>query len=216
MQEAAGDDANLSALLGGLVSSDNWIIRKDKLEEEFVGNVRYQNDIYDIRADKALSRRAAQTYQLEGNVSARRSDIDYTASIAAGKIFYDNRAKSGYARGDGKNQVSIFYQPQGAKAYTLYGDQINFSDSFAAYHAAGNAELDDFDNTIYAGQMAYNTQSGVFEAWQNRPLVLGFSDEGDYALQADKISANVHTGSYTAAGRVQGWLVPAKDIKSLK
>ena len=65
-----------TALLGGMVQSDRWIIRKDKMEEEFIGNVSYKNDIYNIKADYALSRRKEQTFTLKGNVFASQKKDD--------------------------------------------------------------------------------------------------------------------------------------------
>ena len=42
---------DLNALLGGSVQSDKWLINREKEQEEFIGNVRYQNDIYNSLVD---------------------------------------------------------------------------------------------------------------------------------------------------------------------
>lgn len=42
--------AALPPVLGGLVSSDSWVIYKDKQQEEFKGNVSYDNGVYAFRS----------------------------------------------------------------------------------------------------------------------------------------------------------------------
>ena len=64
---------DLSALLGGSVQSDKWLINREKEQEEFIGNVRYQNDIYSIKSDYALSQRKDKTYLLKGNILASQN-----------------------------------------------------------------------------------------------------------------------------------------------
>jgi lipopolysaccharide export system protein LptA len=213
--KAQQQEGDLSALLGGVVQSDSWIIRKEKFEEEFTGNVRYKNDIYDIRADKALSKRKEQSYLLGGNVSASRSQDGVKARITAQKFFYNKLKDEGYALCGKNKQISAVYETGGA-SYKLYGDRFDFSNKFTLYKITGHAELDDLNNTLYARQITFNNVTGVFEASGGRPLFWGFSDDGDYALQADAIIAATKEGRVTAKGRVQGWVTAAKDFKNLQ
>ena len=211
-KQSKGD--NLSALLGGMVQSDRWLIHKDQQEEEFIGNVRYKNDIYDIRADRALSRRALQTYTLEGNVFASRQENGEFAQISADKIFYNNKEDFGYALSNKSAQVSIRYKtPQ--TDLSLFGDRVDFSRKFTLFKVIGDAELGDLNNTLYAGEMSFDMETGVFEAYKNRPVFFGFSEDGDYALQADKITAQTKEGFIKAQGNVQGWLTSARDWSGL-
>ena len=60
--------ATLPPVLGGLVSSDSWVIYKDKQQEEFKGNVSYDNGVYAFRSDYALSERAQSRFSASGNV----------------------------------------------------------------------------------------------------------------------------------------------------
>ena len=101
----------LSAILGGMVKSDRWIIRKDKAEEEFIGNVHYENENYKISADRALSQRSLNVYTLSGNVFAQRSQDGQTISLQAAKVFFNRKKDSGYAQGSKKKQISTRQQP---------------------------------------------------------------------------------------------------------
>ena len=215
-QPLHGDDKNMAALLGGMVQSDSWIIRKDKAEEEFIGNVRYDNDLYKIRADRGLSQRSLRVYTLQGNVYAAREDKTAKAQIKAGKFFYDQTRDSGYALPKKGAQLELGYDAKnGGPSYALYGDRLDFGAKFTSYKLSGWAELDDKNNTLYSREMVFDLNTGVFEAYGGRPLLFGFSDDWDYAAAADKITADTRAGSYSAKGRVQGWFAPAKDIKNL-
>ncbi|MDR0735047.1 MAG: LptA/OstA family protein [Elusimicrobiota bacterium] len=209
-------DKNMAALLGGMVQSDSWIIRRDKAEEEFIGNVRYDNDLYKIRADRGLSQRALRVYTLQGNVYAAREDKTSKEYIKADKIFYDQARDSGYALPKKNAQLELGHDVKnGGPAYRLYGDRLDFRAKFTSYKLSGWAELGDEDNTLYSREMAFDLNTGIFQASGGRPLLTGFTDDGDYAIAADKITADTRARRYSAQGRVQGWVAPAKDMKNL-
>ena len=211
LAQSGGDDAELSALLGGLVQSDSWIIRKDKAEEEFIGNVRYENEIYKISADRALSQRKLNAYTISGNVKASRKQNGEEISLEAGKVFFNSKKDLGYAQGaKGKQIKAVFATPN--NTFNLYADKINFGDKFTLFEAEGDCELNDMNNTLYSGKMTYDTKSGLFTAFERRPVLFGYNEDGDYALQGDEITADNKNGVYKASGKVTGWLVPAQDI----
>ena len=203
-----------TALLGGMVQSDRWIIRKDKMEEEFIGNVSYKNDIYNIKADYALSRRKEQTFTLKGNVFASQKKDGATAQITADNFFYDNKTGKGYALPKKNAQVSAVYTTP-ANRLKAFGNKLDFKDKFSVFEMNGNCELDEINNTLYADKMLFNTDSGLFTANGNRPVLWGFNPDGDYAIQADTITAQTKEGFFKAQGRVQGWVVSAKEFPNL-
>lgn len=201
----------LSALLGGMVQSDKWIIRKDKAEEEFIGNVKYENENYKITANRALSQRRLNAYTISGNVSAQRKQDGQTASVKADKIFYNQKKDTGYIKGSRKKQLMLSLSDINNQ-FKLYADTLNFTAKFSVFEAEGDCELNDLDNTLYADKMTYDVETGIFTAEESRPVLFGYNADGDYALQADKITADNKNGLYKASGRVMGWLVPAEDI----
>ena len=201
----------LSALLGGMVKSDRWIIRKDKAEEEFIGNVRYENENYKISADRALSQRSLNAYTLSGNVYAQRTQDGQSVSLQASKVFFSRKRDAGYAQGSKKKQIKAsFSNPN--NTFNLYADRVDFSNKFSLFQAEGDCELSDINNTLYSGKMTFDVPSGVFTATERRPTLFGFNDDGDYALQADVITADNKNGVYKASGGVRGWITPAEDI----
>ncbi len=206
---------DLNALLGGSVQSDKWLINREKQQEEFIGNVRYNNDIYSLKADYALSQRKENTYLLKGNILASQNLENIFTQIKAEEFFYNNKTLKGYGLGKKNKQIEILYKTPN-NTFNLYGDRIDFDKGTNFIKITGYSELDDLNNTLYADTITFNTQSGVFEAFGKRPVLWGFGVDGDYALQADKITADTKKVIFKAEGNIQGWFTLASDFEKLK
>lgn len=86
--------------LGGIVASDSWVLYPEKEQEEFKGNVSYDNGVYSFRADYALSDRSRNTFSASGNVYLKQAPKD-------GPV-YEARAEKGsynYQTGQGNLQA---------------------------------------------------------------------------------------------------------------
>lgn len=211
-------EQDLSMLLGGIVKSDKWVIRKDVFEEEFIGNVHYENEMYKIFADKALSKRKEKIYELSGNVFLSRSEDNTTITLNAGRVFYNQKKDTGFASSSKKDQVKIVYTTP-ENVYTLLANKVEFSKKANFFKATGKVQLSDKENTLKAEKVTFDRSSGIFEALSVRPIMLGKNKDGSYALEADKIIVNTKTGKFNATGKPQGWLTLEKDLmtqKSLK
>ncbi len=208
-------EEDLSAILGGSVQSDRWLINTDKQEEEFIGNVSYKNDVYSLKADYALSQRKQNTYTLKGNITASQTLDDTFIQIKAERFFYNNRTLKGYALGKTGKQVEGLYKTSN-NTFTVFGDRIDFDKKENQIDISSYAELNDLNNTIYGDNISFNTQSGVLEVFGKRPVLWGFGVDGDYALQADKLSADTQKGIFKAQGNVAGWITLASDFEKIK
>jgi|GEM_PF-3072168 Uncharacterized protein conserved in bacteria len=208
-------EEDLSALLGGSVQSDRWLINRDKEEEEFIGNVSYSNEIYSLKADYALSQRKQDTYLLKGNITASQTLPDSFIQIKAEKIFYNNKTLKGYAFGKTGKQVEGIYKTPN-NTFSIFGDRIDFDKKEDQINISSYAELNDLNNTIYGDSIAFNTQSGFLEVFGKRPVLWGFGVDGDYALQADKMTADTKKGIFKAQGNVAGWITLASDFEKIK
>ena len=204
-------DEDLSALLGGMVKSDKWIIRKDVFEEEFIGNVHYENDTYKVSADRALSKRKLKNYELSGNVFLSRKDGENILTLTADKVFYDQNKDLGFAKKGKKEQVKILYHTP-ENIYTLLADEVKFSKQASFFEIIGKVKLSDKNNTLNAEEATFNRTSGIFEALKVRPMIIGKNEDGSYAIEADKITINTNTQEFNAKGNSQGWLTLRKDL----
>lgn len=204
-------EGDISLLLGGMVKSDRWVIRKDVFEEEFIGNVRYENDVYKILADRALSKRKTKEYELSGNVFLSRIEGETYLSLTADKVFYNQRKDLGFAKGSKKAQVKIIYLTPD-NIYTLIADKVEFSKKASFFEVSGNVQLSDKENTLKAESATFDRINGIFEALKVRPVLIGKNKDGSYALQADKITVNTNTQEFKALGNSQGWITLEKDL----
>ncbi len=89
--------SQLPEVLGGIVQSDEWIIYKDKEQEEFKGHVFYDNEAYSFKADYALSDRKNNTFTASGNVHAKQKDVQQGTVYEA----YADSARYNYRTGQG-------------------------------------------------------------------------------------------------------------------
>ena len=204
-------EQDLSMLLGGMVKSDKWIIRKDSFEEEFIGNVHYENEMYKISADKALSKRKDKTYELFGNVFLSRTEEDTILTLSANRVFYNQKKDMGFAESSKKSQVKIVYTTP-ENVYTLLANKVEFSNKANFFKATGKVQLSDKENTLKAEEVTFDRASGIFEAVSVRPIILGKNKDGSYALEADKIVINTKTEKFKATGKPQGWVTLQKDL----
>ncbi len=211
---SAQQDPKLSALLGGMVESDRWLIHKDNDTEEFIGNLYYSNDNYTIKADYGLSDRRRQTYKIKGNVFASQKLSGTVAEVKADEVFYNRKKDTGYIKPKKGNQIDIMYKLPD-NTMRLYADRADFEKKASLFTATGYAELHDLNNTLYSDKMSYNILTGVFIASGGRPVLWGFTDDGDYALQADTIEADTKGKIFKASGRVTGWITSAQDLSNL-
>ncbi len=204
-------EEDLTMLLGGMIKSDKWIIRKDVLEEEFIGNVNYENEMYKLFADRVISRRKVKTYELEGKVFLSRKDGDTSISMTADRVSYNQKKDIGFAKGTKKKQVQVTYKTP-ENTYTLFANKIEFSKQANFFRATGKVKLTDKANTLQAQSATFDRQTGIFEALPQRPLFTGANKDGNYALISDKIIIDTKTQEIKALGQAQGWIASKEDL----
>ena len=207
----AQKNEDISMLLGGMLKSDKWIIRKDAMEEEFKGHVRYENERYKLLADKVLSKRKVKKYELTGNVLLSRKDGSTTLTLTAARVYYDQNKDTGLANAAKKKQVKVVYVTPD-NTYTLLADKVEFSKQASFCKATGNVKITDKENSLKAQSATFDRISGIFEALPQRPQVSGKNEDGSYALEADKIIVDTKNGTIKAVGTAQGWLTLKKDL----
>ncbi len=241
--------ADLPDTLGGIISSDRWVIYKEKEEEEFEGNVRYDNGTYSFRADYALSQRKKNLFSASGNVYARYNEVSggyyeiYTA-----KATYNYQTAQGTAQSSSQTKTKLIYKaPEGdlvtalaqraefniqQKTYRLTGDvfvtyqdekghittlkaqelTVRQQEQYALLQ--GNAEAENANYLLKAQTIEYDGKQGYSYAYGARPLVQGKTEDGTFAIIADKITAENATRKIHMQGRVEGWTVSEQINRS--
>lgn len=231
----------LPPTLGGLISSDRWLIHNAKQQEEFIGHVSYANDVYTFRSDYALSDRPKNRIFVRGNVylkQAKPGEPVYEAYADQG--IYNYQTKTGYlSAAEGKN-IRLIYQEKGqapvtAQAQLAYFDleqgrfvlnkdvrvqrptpqgmqtmsaqKVTYRQPQNLLTLEGGAQVSDEQRTLAAQTIIYDGTKNYSYAYGSRPLLTGSSEQGTFAIIADKVQSDNEGNKITMDGKVQGWLV---------
>lgn len=98
----------LPDVLGGIIKSDEWVIYRDTEQEEFKGNVSYDNGAYVFKAGYALSDRKHHTFTARNQVYAKQTDtqgVVYEAT--ADYAHYNYQTGKGVLKSTSKNLVQL-------------------------------------------------------------------------------------------------------------
>lgn len=180
---------DIPPVLGGLVKSDSWVIYKDKQQEEFVGNVSYDNGAYIFRADYALSERAKNTFSARGNVFLRQNNPDgvfYELHAARGS--YNYSAQTGQCYGNKKEPVRLIYYDGKNQTVTATAKQAQFNLNERIYILSGDVHVqrqaDEETQTVTAEKV-------TLKQFQNYALL-----QGDATLSDPKRTLTADTIEY--------------------
>lgn len=232
----------LPEVLGGVVYSDRWIVYKEKEEEEFEGNVSYDNGIYIFRAQYALSQRKKNLFTAKDSVYIRKNESAKSYyELYADKAAYNYATGEGYAQANKKRSITLVYKnPQGdlitalaqradfntkeetyvlsgnvhvthidslGKKSTLQADKISAKQKENYALLQGNAIVQSQDYTLRSETIEYDGNQKMAYAYGGRPLADGKTQEGTFAIIADKVSAETDSHKIKLSGQVQGWIV---------
>lgn len=228
-------------VLGGVVQSDSWVIYKDKQQEEFIGNVSYDNGAYIFRADYALSERAQSRFSARGRVYLRQNEPDGSFYEAyADSARYNYKTQKGVLTATADKTVKIIYSDAKKQTVTATAKRASFdlnqkifilqdkvrverptpkgTEILSAEKATykqdenyaileGGAKATDGSRTLEAETIVYDGNQNASYAYGARPLVHGQTDQGTFAVIADKVSSDNAAGTISLDGKVQGWIV---------
>ena len=233
--------AEIPPVLGGIVQSNSWVIYKDKEQEEFKGNVSYDNGFYVFKAAYALSDRAHQTFTAKGNVYLKQTEKHGSSYEAyADEARYNYKTQKGTLTTYKNKQIKLNYLPLNEPSVTAMADKGTFDlntriftlegnvlisrptpqgvQTMRAQKALvkqledfvrldGNAQISDEARTLEAETIIYDGQHNQSYAYGARPLVSGKTDDGSFAIIADRVSSDAEGNSIVLDGQVQGWVI---------
>ncbi|MGN0024486.1 MAG: LptA/OstA family protein [Candidatus Avelusimicrobium sp.] len=233
--------AEIPPVLGGVVQSDSWVIYKDKQQEEFTGNVSYDNGSYVFRADYALSERAINRFSARGRVYLRQNEPDGSFYEAyADNARYNYKTQKGVLTANADKTVKLIYSDAKKQTVTATAKHASFdlnqkifilqdtvrverstpagteilTAQKATYKQAenyaileGGAQATDGARTLEAETIVYDGNKNASYAYGARPIVYGKTEQGTFAVIADKVSSDNAANTVSLDGKVQGWIV---------
>ncbi len=241
LQNKSRQATEIPPVLGGVVQSDSWVIYKDKQQEEFSGNVSYDNGTYAFKADYALSERAQNRFSARGNVWLRQLERDGTFyQASADDAQFNYKTQKGLLSAQTGKRVKLVLTDEKKQTVTAYAGKVTFDlnqrifilqgrvrverptpqglEVITAQKATykqlenyilleGGAKATDSLRTLQADTIIYDGAKNASYAYGARPLVRGKTEQGTFAVIADKVSADNDGNQIFLNGKVQGWLV---------
>ena len=203
--------SQLPEVLGGIVQSDEWIIYKEKEKEEFKGHVFYDNDIYTFKADYALSDRKQNSVTVQGHAYLKQQEPQNPTYEAWGDYArYNYKTGKGILKSTSKNPARLQITDS-AQTITARAKQISFNTTTQVFVLTGNVHVERTTqgNTqiLQADTVIYDREHNTTTAYGKRPLATGTTEQGTFAIIADKVTSDAQGTTVMLDGRVQGWVV---------
>ncbi len=179
-------------VLGGIVQSDEWIIYKEKEQEEFKGHVFYDNGIYTFKAAYALSDRKNNTFSASGNVYAKQKDVQQGTTYEA----YADQARYHYKTGKGvlesttKNPVKLILTDQ-TQTIRARAKHISFDTIEQIFILTGNVYA---QRTTAEGTQTMQAHKATFKQLEDYLYL-----DGNVTLADDQHTLQANTVIYDGA-----------------
>ena len=193
-------DMTLPPMLGGLIASDSWVIYKDKQQEEFKGNVSYDNGVYTFRADYALSERAQNRFTAKGNVYVKQAEPGQPVYEAyADYARYNYKTQKGVLTAFKNNKIRLIYQEAQQPSVTAYAKKADFNLADGIFILEGDVRV---ERPAPEGMQTLKAQKATFKQSQNHLTLSGGAELSDSrrTLEANTIIYDGENNRSTASG----------------
>ncbi len=179
----------LPEALGGLVQSDEWIIYKDKQQEEFKGHVSYDNGVYVFKAGYALSDRAQNTITASQNVYLKQQNPQGpTYQVQCDWGLYNYKTGKGTLKSTSKSPVRLSMTDD-TQTVTARAKQITFNTTTQIFILTGDVHA---TRTTEQGTQTMQADKATLRQLEDFVHLEGNAvlSDGEHTLQADTVIYN--------------------------
>ena len=193
-------------VVGGVVRSEKWIIRKEKGEEEFSGNVSYKNADYSFKSDWALFKKAEGELLLKGHASGVRLWPDGSKTEAFGGYARClNEAQTAFLEPARGGQVLITHDDPKYGIWRATADKAFFDGKKNRLDLEGNARIEGENLVSLSEKAVYLHDARSLELF-GRPVITGTRNNCDFAVSGDTATVTNSYNLLSAQGSVKGWV----------
>ena len=201
LQEKKKSASQMPEVLGGIVQSDEWIIYKEKEQEEFKGHVYYDNGQYVFKADYALSDRKQHSATARGNVYLKQKEhyaAPTTYEAWGDYAFYNYKTGKGILKSTSKNQARL-QLTDASQTITATAKHISFDTHTQLFILTGNVHA---QRTTQDGTQTVQADKVTVKQLENYVRMDGNAllNDGQRTLQADTIIYDGEHNHSTAYG----------------
>lgn len=175
------------SILGGVVKSDQWVIYKDKQQEEFSGNVFYDNGIYAFKADYALSERALHRITAKGNVYLKQKEEDHSYEAYADWARFNYKTQQGTLNTTRKgHSLKLIYTDENNIPVTATAQKATFDLNTQLFTLEGDVRV---ERTSNEGVQSMSANKITIKKLEDFVLLEGNAmlSDGENTLEAQSI-----------------------------
>ncbi|MCL2888074.1 MAG: hypothetical protein FWF35_02015 [Elusimicrobia bacterium] len=187
-------------LLGGMLKSDSWVIRKDAQQEEFKGNVSYDSGLYKLKSDYALSDRAKNTFTLDGNVYLMNKDTaGAMTELYSKNAVFNTLTQQGRAAAYPQKPLQIFYTVPDIYKVEAQGKTLNIDGKKQTLELKDNVKIKYTEPYDFALAFA---DTAFIDRAKNTARLTGNAelDNKNYTARAEDIFYDGAAGLITVTG----------------
>ncbi len=209
-------DLKTSQLLGGIIKSDKWIVKKQGKEEHFKGNVSYETNDFFLSSDAAVYKKDIDTLILTKKVYVKSRVADDKHSIV--EIFCH---KAIYNRADGVaefyprkkgNLVKLKHTDDENNIWDGYAEKVVGDNNTKKVSLITNAYIEGENFKIRSDVIIYDDSKNTVETAGLKAYVEGTHEDMSFYFVSDKIKfnteENVIYSDKNSKGLVEGLKVP--------
>lgn len=190
----------IPSILGGTVKSDRWVIYKDKQQEEFHGNVSYDNGTYAFKADYALSERSLHRITAKGNVYLRQKEKDASYEAYADWARFNYKTQQGTLNTTRKSHsLKLIYTDEKGTPVVATAKKATFDLNTQVFTLEGNVHV---ERTSDAGTQSISADKVTIKKLEDFVLLEGNAvlSDGDHTLEAQTILYDAAHNTSSAYG----------------
>ncbi|MBO4675628.1 MAG: hypothetical protein J5601_06075 [Elusimicrobiaceae bacterium] len=177
----------IPSILGGVVKSDRWVIYKDKEQEEFSGNVFYDNGTYSFKADYALSERALHRITAKGNVYLKQKEKDTSYEAYADWARFNYKTQQGTINTTHKgHSLKLVYTDENNIPVIATAQKATFDLNTQVFTLEGNVRI---ERTSQQGVQSMTADKVTVRKLEDFVLLEGNAvlSDGEHTLEAQTI-----------------------------
>lgn len=200
----AKETDKMPSVLGGVVRSDKWTIKREIGEEIFEGKVSYRNANYNFKSDYAIAYKNQGIFKASGKVEATYLENgQFKAQAFCDKADYNMDKREGVLTAAKGRQVLLKYKMQSGDIADAYADKVYFYDMQKTVKLMGSVHLknSEFESKSDSGEFNYTDDSGIL---YGNVMVKGKYTDNDFAVVGSSATIkDFEVINFT--GDVKGW-----------
>ena len=205
---AAAEDAHAGRpVVGGVVRSKEWIIRRaPHREEEFIGEVSYHKGPSLLTSDWALFKHEPQTWQARGHVRLEHNLKSGDRIVVSGETAqFDQNSNRGHLLGPKDGLVEYSRTPIEGASDLGTARRLDWEGQ-ERIHLSGRTHVWGPRLEVWGDQADYDAGEGKLTVAGGRPVVHVLQGDWTGAVQGDIVTAMQKPDRMQADGKTWGWI----------